>query len=108
MDKFYLKDLKKAYRILRKEKNNNPVGSEKRKNFHKKMKEIKQKINDITYVEINPEKKAIIDKILEYRKDGYRESLEKFSLDELEFHYYKITGKVKNKEEYRELKGAMR
>jgi hypothetical protein len=106
-DKFYVKDLKKAYRILRKEKNQYPVGDEKRIELHRKMKELKEKINKETYVD--PAKKIIIDKILSYYRKENRDpfvELEKFSVDDLEFHYYKITGKINTREDYKKLKEA--
>jgi len=106
-DKFYVKDLKKAYRILRKEKNQYPVGDEKRIEMHRKMKELKEKIKKETYVD--PEKTIIIEKIISYyRKEHIPRmvELEKFSVDELEFHYFKITGKG-TKEDYRKMKESL-
>jgi len=104
-----IKDLKKAYRILRKEKNQYEKGDEKRIDLNKKMKEIKLKIQKATGgdVEENPEKQILIDKIKEFRTKSRMPifDLNKFSISELEFHYMKITGKVNTKDEYNKLKG---
>jgi hypothetical protein len=108
-DKYYVKDLKKAYRILRKEKNQYPKGDEKRIELHRQMKELKEKIKKFTFVELSPEKQTIIDKILSYYRREHRApmiELEKFSVEDLEFHYYKITGKVKTREDYKKIKEA--
>ena len=108
MDKHYIKDLKKAYRILRKEKNEYEKGDEKRIELNSKMKEIKQKIKESEGgMEIDPQKQALIDKIVEFKTKNRMIVLEmsKFSVDELDFHYMKITGQVKTKDEYNKLKG---
>ena len=110
MDKHYIKDLKKAYRILRKEKNEYEKGDEKRIELNSKMKEIKQKIKESEGgMEIDPQKQALIDKIVEFKTKNKIMICEmsKFSLSELEFHYMKITGQVKTKEEYNKLKGIV-
>ena len=108
MDQHYIKDLKKAYRILRKEKNEYEKGDEKRKELHKKMKEIKEKIHKASGGDMDPQKQALIDKIVEFKTKNKMMICEmnKFSLIELEFHYMKITGQVKTKDEYNKLKGV--
>ena len=108
MDKHYIKDLKKAYRILRKEKNEYEKGDEKRIELNKKMKEIKEKIKESEGgMEVNPQKQSLIDKIVEFKTKNKMaiSEMSKFSVSELEFHYMKITGQVKTKEEYNKLKG---
>jgi hypothetical protein len=106
-DERYIKDLKKAYRILRKEKNEYPKGDEKRIELHNKMKEIKQKIHKASGGDMDPEKQKLIDKIIEFKKKNRQTipELGKFSIAELEFHYMKITGQVTTKDEYNKLKG---
>ena len=109
MDKHYIKDLKKAYRILRKEKNEYEKGDEKRIELNKKMKEIKEKIKESEGgMEVNPQKQSLIDKIVEFKTKNKMalSEMSKFSVSELEFHYMKITGQVKTKEEYNKLKGV--
>jgi len=108
-DKYYVRDLKKAYSILRKERKNYPKGDEKRIELHRQMKELKEKIKKATYVELSPEKQTIIDKILSHYRKENRDAttdLERFSVEDLEFHYYKITGKVKTRAEYKLLRKA--
>ena len=109
MNNHYLKDLKKAYRILRKEKNEYKKGDEKRIELNKKMKEIKEKIQKESGETLitDPIKIDLINKITIYKKANGIQifSMDKFSVEELEFHYMKITGKVKTKAEYYKAKG---
>jgi len=109
MDQHYIKDLKKAYRILRKEKNEYKKGDEKRIELHKKMKDIKQKIHKASGGNMDPQKQILIDKIIEF-KTANRMSItdmNKFSISELDFHYMKITGQVNTKDEYNKIKGIV-
>jgi len=105
----YLKDLKKAYRILRKEKNEYKKGDQKRIELNKKMKEIKEKIQKESgeTVITDPIKIDLINKITKFKKDNNIQifNMDKFSVEDLEFHYLKITGKVITKAEYYKLKG---
>jgi len=111
MDKHYIKDLKKAYRILKKEKNEYPKGDIKRIELNKKMKEIKEKLHKESGENMtDPQKQILIDKIIEFKKANrmaYSENMEKFSIDDLEFHYMKITGKITSRTEYNKLKGIV-
>jgi len=109
MDQIYVKDLKKAYRILRKEKNQYEPGDEKRVELGRKMKELKAKIEKETGGKVeDPKIQDLIAKIEELNKKSGQApmvNLAKFSFEDLEFHYLKRTEQVKNKEEYRKLKG---
>lgn len=111
MDKHYIKDLKKAYRILRNEKRNYKKKKDVRRiEIIEKMKVLKQKIlkESGANVEVDVQKQALIDKICEFRRlNGETKiNMNKFSYSDLEFHFMKITGKVKTKDEYNKLKGV--
>jgi len=113
MDKRYVKDLKKAYRILRREKNQYKSGDEKRVELGRKMKDLKVKIEKETGGNVtDPKKQDLIDKINKLNKKsdwraalGRNQELNGYSFEDLEFHYMKRTDQVSSKEEYRKLKG---
>jgi predicted metal-dependent RNase len=98
-----IKDLKKAYRLLRVAKRNKDKGPE-RSEITKKMKEIKMQIEALSGKSgVSDKKSDLVNKIydLDPSMKG-RVNLYSHSEEDLEFHYLKKTGKVKTRQEYNE------